>query len=100
MKLETIFMASHPIQAHLVRSFLEAEEIPAMVQGEHLSSLLGYAPSVTVSVCVRSEDAARALDLLGAFLEADEEFQKCGECGQVLEGGTDRCWRCGRDLST
>lgn len=98
MKLETIFVASHPIQAHVVRTFLEAEGIPAMVQGEHLSSMLGYAPSLTVTVCVRADDASQALDLLGEFLEEADEFTKCAECGQVLDGSTEQCWRCGQSV--
>lgn len=96
MEVETVFQASHPMGAHVVRSFLESHGIPALVQGEHLSSMLGYAPSLGISVCVRAGDAARALDLLGEFVEEGDEFRKCGECGQILDGDVERCWRCGR----
>lgn len=92
--MEVVFQARHPLQAHLVRSFLESEGIPAVVQGDHLSAVMGYVPTAVASVWVPAREIARALDLLGEFT-AEEDFAKCAECGQVLEAGEKQCWRCG-----
>jgi hypothetical protein len=63
-----VYEAEHLIDAHLVRGRLEAEGIPAHVQGEWLTGALGELPlGGVMRVCVASEHAEAARRLLAAW---------------------------------
>jgi hypothetical protein len=65
----TVFIASDPVQAHLVRGLIEAEGITVYLKGEALTSALGELPVTVkqVEVQVPREDRVRALELAARF---------------------------------
>ena len=66
---ETIFLASNPVQAHVVRGLIEAEGIVVYLKGEVLSSALGELPVTVqqVEVQVPVEYALRGREIVGLF---------------------------------
>jgi len=71
--------------AHIWRTALEAEGIPACVSGEFLGRLYAGIPQVAaVTVTVFEEDAARA----AAVLAADDD---CGTQDESKAGGDPTC---------
>lgn len=92
------------IEAAQVRSLLESEGIPHVVQGEHHSTMLGGMAMLTPidqRVLVRAEDLERARALLSASPKLD------GEGGASIEGAVcpvheqpakATCARCGTFL--
>jgi hypothetical protein len=60
--MKEVYVAQNAPEAYLVRSFLEAEGITAVVQGELLEGLVGAVGigAAYPSVCVREEDFDRA----------------------------------------
>jgi hypothetical protein len=65
----TVFIAADPVQAHLVRGVIEAEDIPVYLKGEALTSALGELPVTVkqVEVQVPMEDRDRALAVAARF---------------------------------
>jgi glyoxylate utilization-related uncharacterized protein len=65
MKLVTVYRAFNPADAHLIRSLLEAAEIPAMVAGETAAlSTEGYSMTtggIRVQVAEEHAEDARLL---------------------------------------
>jgi len=66
---ETIFVASDPVQAHVVRGLVEAEGIVVYLKGEALSSALGELPVTVqqVEVQVPVESALRGREIVRRF---------------------------------
>jgi len=67
--MKTVFVAENPAQAHLVAGLLEGEDIECVIEGEMLFGArgdLGLTQSTLPKVCVREEDAARAIELIRA----------------------------------
>jgi hypothetical protein len=66
--MRSVYTADNPMQAYVVKNFLEAEGIPAVVVGEGLFILrlgIGMSQDTLPQVCcVRDEDAERARVLL------------------------------------
>jgi len=65
-KLITIASFSNAIEAHILRTRLEAEDIPCLIANEHV---LGAMPHMVnlfggVQVKVRASDEARALEIM------------------------------------
>ncbi len=42
--MKKVHIAQDPIEAHLVKGFLETEGIEVMIQGEHLFAIRGWVP--------------------------------------------------------
>jgi len=65
----TIFIAADPVQAHLVRGLIEAEDITCYLKGEALTSALGELPATVkqVEVQVPREDRERGLAVAARF---------------------------------
>jgi len=69
--MKAVFAADDPMQAHVVKNFLEAEGIPAVVVGEGMFPLRGTGASFSADslpqvYVTNDEDAPRALELLRA----------------------------------
>jgi CheY-like chemotaxis protein len=67
--MKAVYTADNPMQAYVVKNFLEAEGIPAVVVSEGMFPLRGTGASFSADslpqVCVTNdEDAPRALELL------------------------------------
>lgn len=66
--MRPVYQAEHVIDAYLIRGRLQAEGIPAYVQGEYLTGALGELPaSGLLAVCVRERDIDTALALLAQW---------------------------------
>ncbi len=63
-----VFVANGQIQAHQVRTFLEASGVPSILRGESLSKTHGLTLDGLgrVEVLVAAADEKRALDLLAS----------------------------------
>lgn len=63
--METVFVTKDPGEVALIKSILEAENIPFFVQGDHFSSLYGYLIPVRFLV---PRDRAKEIKLALSFL--------------------------------
>lgn len=92
--------------AHLLRGALEAEGIPTIVAGEHLSALQGELPvgasaEYRVSI-LDDEQLPRATLLVRQWLEdrrrgGGESPWVCRGCGERHEPHFRSCWKCGAE---
>ena len=77
IELVTVAKFFSPTEAHIYRSRLESEGIPAFVQNENLSTLFPFASSLTggAQLQVRAQDLEQAREILasGPHLSSDEE---------------------------
>ena len=90
--------------AQLLRGALEAEQIPAIVEGEHLNALRGELPvgasaEYRVSI-LDDEQLPRASLLAEQWLAARASAAAappwtCRGCGEHHEPHFGSCWRCG-----
>lgn len=108
--MKSIYSARDSMEAHFLKGLLEAEDIPAVVQGEALASVLGEIPvtkSTLPNVLVDDDDVARALPIVERFRERDERSAEqpadaqthqtwtCPKCGEKVETQFTECWKCG-----
>lgn len=99
-----VFTAQNHAEAHLMRGLLEAEGIPAEVQGEALSALdgglavLGFRPTVWIP---EENDLPRATELVEHFSRRQPSFLHpgspwhCPQCEERHEAQFTECWHCG-----
>ncbi|HYN98961.1 MAG TPA: DUF2007 domain-containing protein [Actinomycetota bacterium] len=94
------YVANSLAQAHLIKGFLDAEGIFAVVRGEHLVGIAGEIP-VTMdtlpSIWVGEADRELARELIDKALKNELVFEDwtCPECGETVEGQFTECWQCG-----
>ena len=90
--------------AHLLRGALEAEDIPAVVEGEHLSALHGVVPagsSAELRVSILNEHQLDLAERVIAAWRVQREAQlesgpwRCEQCGEEHEPQFSECWKCG-----
>ena len=102
MALKNLYESVTGADAHLLRNFLEAEGIPAEVQGENLRIAYGgVLKGSGQSVWVKEEDFEDALEVLARFRAGGPEAGaeklpdwKCARCGESNEGPFTECWKC------
>jgi hypothetical protein len=92
--------------AQLLRGILESEEVPAIVEGEHLSALAGEIPAGAsaeyhVSI-IDDEQLPRATLVVRRWLEDQARRRPvtswtCNTCGEGHEAQFRSCWKCGAD---
>jgi len=100
--VKQLHTAKHAPEAYLVKGFLEANGIAAVVRGEYLTSGWGELPLDVCAVWI-TDDAQyeRAQALLMSFLRGDaaREYRgqawRCPQCSEPLEGQFTACWKCG-----
>ncbi len=100
-RLKRIYQARDTMEAEFVRGLLDAEGIPAVVQGAALeialSPLLGG--STLPVVCVRQEDTACAEQVIARYQRGEIPSAgkpwTCPGCGEAIEGQFTECWKCG-----
>jgi putative signal transducing protein len=91
--------------AQLLRGALEAEGIPAFVQGEHLAPLQGQLPAGVAAqyrVCIVDSEQLPAAShfarrWLDAQLPSSAEPWTCRRCGERHEAHFASCWKCGAE---
>ncbi len=94
------YVANSLAQAHLIKGFLDAEGIFAVVRGEHLVGIAGEIPitmDTLPSIWVGDDDRDRARELIDKTLKSELVFEDwtCPECGEEVEGQFTECWQCG-----
>ena len=94
------YVANSLAQAHLIKGFLDAEGIFAVVRGEHLQGIAGEIPvtfDTLPSIWVGDGDRERARELIDRALKSELVLEDwtCAECGEVVEGQFTECWQCG-----
>ena len=105
MALVKLYAARDSMEAHYLRSFLEADGIRATVMGDTLSTARGELPpnvDTLPSVWVNAEDADRALEAVSRFrmeptdveVPQNDEAWECPNCGEIVEGQFTECWKC------
>jgi hypothetical protein len=89
--------------AQLLRGALEVEQIPAIVEGEHLCALRGEVPvgaSAEYRVCILDDEQLPRARLLARQWLAHGETPAgahwiCAGCGERHEPHFGSCWQCG-----
>jgi hypothetical protein len=92
--------------AHLLRGALESADVPAIVEGEHLTPLQGEIPAGAsaefhVSI-VDEEQLPRASIVMRRWLEdrsgtTGHHPWTCSSCGEIHEAQFRSCWQCGTE---
>lgn len=105
--MKRIFVARHPIEAHLVMGILESEGIVSEVRGEALSWALGEIPITMDSLpsvwVLDDSQADRAATLVIRYEQEQAPLQttgwqwRCLECGEMIEPQFTSCWQCGTE---
>ena len=102
-RMQEVFVAKHPTEAHLIAGFLTSQGIPAEIRGEALFGARGevpVSPATLPSVWVEDErvDEARAILASGPLAEPDAATQRwtCANCGEAVEPHFSICWNCGQ----
>jgi hypothetical protein len=103
--MKCLHQTSDRTRAQLLRGALESEGIAAIVQGEHLTPLLGEIPtgaSAEYRVCIVDDDQLpRAGHLAKQWLEEGASDSGapwvCDACGERHEAQFESCWKCGAD---
>jgi hypothetical protein len=104
--VKSVFETSDRTVAQLLRGALEAEGMPAIVQGEHLSSLQGETPvgaSAEYRVAIIDDEQLPRASLFvkswagEAEATGDAAPWTCARCGESHEPQFRSCWRCGAE---
>ena len=103
--MKQVYVAAHPLDAELVKGFLESHGIEAVVRGDAVFALRGEVPMTTdtlPTVWVVDDGAvARARALIDEHHRGPESGSektaswKCPKCGEPLESQFTTCWQCG-----
>lgn len=96
--LKRAYIAADPVDAQMVRGFLEAQGIHAVVKGEFAWSARGETPvtdDTAPAVWVEEDRLGDARRLIESLHEDAGEDWQCPRCGERLEGQFNQCWHCG-----
>lgn len=100
--MKRVHTARHAPEAHLVRGYLEANGVEAIVRGDALTSGWGELPADVCSVWIVDDARVeQAQALLTDYLSGaparkfSGERWTCVHCGEALEGQFTECWNCG-----
>lgn len=90
--------APNIVLATLWADLLQEAGIEVSVQRGHLMSLAGQMPPDQCQPEIwlnHAEQEERARDLLAQFQALPQRHWLCA-CGELVEGGFEQCWSCGR----
>lgn len=100
--MKKVYVAQNPMDAHMMRGFLQAEGIDSIVQGEDLFAIQGGVPVIYPTVWVIDDaDCERARQLVSVSEHglgdgaAEAETWQCAKCGETLADQFTECWQCG-----
>lgn len=66
--MKKVFTAKNSIEANIVKGMLEANDIPAYVEGEYLQGAIGELPAIDfVFVSVDDENEMKAANLVNEY---------------------------------
>jgi hypothetical protein len=101
--MRKVFEAADPVEAGLLRGFLEDEGIACVLRNEQVAQAIpttAFFPELWVE---RDEDHPRAVELIAAWTRHSQEGARgwtCLGCGESVEATFDSCWSCGRERVT
>ena len=105
--MKQIYDARDELEAHFVKGLLEQQGIHASVQGESLVGGTLPINELSPGVWVNDDDVERAMPIVAEVRERDKvddrpeaeetatSSLKCPQCGEVVEGQFEACWKCG-----
>lgn len=101
--MRRIFTANHLAHAELIAEHLRSEGVDTQIRNQFLGGAAGEIPVFDCQPelwLVDERMAPRAIELINQFESSDQDFPEwsCQQCGEVIDGNYDRCWRCGTDL--
>jgi len=98
VELVTVYRAQGEVDAQLMRSLLEANQVDCMLSGESVRLTHGITVDglAEVKILVRSEDAERARDVISS----SDYSLECPHCNEFNPAGVSRCRHCGRPVDT
>jgi hypothetical protein len=99
-RLVCVHRVPNPIEANILRGFLEQAGVPVTLHGEALSGAYSGVPRVAdVRVMVPAAFRDRAQALVEEYQSGpsveDGEPWRCADCGEENDAGFEICWRCG-----
>jgi hypothetical protein len=100
--MRPLYQAKDRIEAQFLRDFLDRHLIRTAILGDYLAGAAGELPvNIYPTVWViENEDLPRAQELLARFHSQTTPQGGpdwvCPQCGELVEGGFDLCWNCGR----
>ena len=103
-----VFVAQHPMEAHLVKGILESNGIASEIRGEALFGARGELPLTEASPTVwvlNDEQVDEALAVLRHRTTEPSEVAayhlwRCARCGETIEPQFTACWQCNADKPT
>ncbi len=99
-KLKLLTSYTTAFEAEHLKLLLEAEQIPALVDGVHASNNFGFNSSMgAVQVRVPEELLARAREILEEANSNKHSAWMCAQCREANEPNFDFCWKCGGERS-
>lgn len=96
--MERVYQGIGPVDAYMVRDWLDRNGITAWVHGQHLMGACGELPVSWPSVWVAKDDEPRARAAVTAYeqpkLVHPDWLCRCGETNGPAFGA---CWSCGAE---
>lgn len=101
--MKEVYCAADIVDAQMIKDYLEAAGIEAVVQGGLLTGIIGEIPVNTYPTVwvVEDDDYERARRLVDDYQHPEpagqlyQEGWTCPECGQRLDAQFTQCWNCG-----
>jgi hypothetical protein len=99
--MKKLFSSVNIAEVGLLKSLLEAENIPCSIRNEHLSMAVGAVPFVDTYPelwILDDADLEKAQELLAQWQNQESSplaAWVCPECGEENEGQFGACWKCG-----
>lgn len=96
--MKRLYQARDTIEANLLKDRLAERHIAARIFGEYTVGAIGELPAIHFpEVWVEEEDLVPARRVVAEFLAPapDKGRWRCAECGELVEGQFDLCWKCG-----
>ena len=101
--VKRIYSAQNPLMVAHVRNLLQEADIEVVMRNFGLMGAAGELPPTAVWPelwLVNEVDAPRAQQIVDSALEGRTESGQawsCPQCGEVMEGQFDACWKCGAE---
>lgn len=97
--MKPLYEARDRIEAQLLKDYLAARHIQALIQGEYLSGAAGELPAMQFPVIwvLEDRDYSRGRELVDECLAEPVvgAAWHCPQCGEQSEGQFQACWNCG-----
>ena len=101
--MKQLYEAADRIEAQLLKDFLASRHIKTVISGDYLAGGAGELSALQFPVLwvVEDRDLDLASRLLQQFLQSRDKSASdtydwhCQQCGELIEGQFDLCWKCG-----